>query len=183
MHPTYKAMLKIILFDSNNAAQEIAYQLQGIWDNCNAVEFKNLDYAALTFVADSVKAEWCAEGSSELISEYTKKADLSVAIELSEVVPLRVQLTFPVARAEVYWAVHDWRGGQNAESISKGTGISKSTVQSHLCALEKAKAIYSLGRPKQYTVKENCPQDYLLQLEYIAPLARLSRGLRGRPLY
>jgi DNA-binding transcriptional ArsR family regulator len=176
-------MLKIILFDSNTAAQKIAYQLQGTWDDCNAVEFKNLDYSALIVASDLVEAKWCEVGSSEFISDHTEKADLSVAIELSEVNPLRVRLTFPVARAEVYWAVHDWKGGQNAESISRGTGISKSTVQSHLCALEKAKAICSLGRPKQYTITESCPQDYLLQLEYIAPLARLSRGLRGRPLY
>jgi DNA-binding transcriptional ArsR family regulator len=175
-------MLKIIMFNSNTAAQETAYQLQGTWDDSNAVEFKNLDYAALIHAVKSVEAEWCEVGSSEFISAHTEKANLSVAIELSEVTPLRVQLTFPVARAEVYWAIYDWNGSQNSESISKGTGISKSTVQGHLSALEKAQAIRSLGRPKQYTVEENCPQEYMMQLEYIAPLARLSRGLRGRPL-
>jgi DNA-binding transcriptional ArsR family regulator len=176
-------MSTIVLLDSITAAQEIAFQLRGTWDGFNAVEVKDLDHAALIHAAKSVESKWCEVGSSEFIFDHTEKANLSVAIELSEVNPLRVQLTFPISRAEVYWAIHDWKGSQNAGNISKGTGISKSTVQGHLYALEKASAICSMGRPKQYTISENCPQDYLLQLEYIAPLARLSRGLRGRPLY
>jgi DNA-binding transcriptional ArsR family regulator len=176
-------MSTIVLLDSIAAAQEIAFQLRGTWDEFNAVEVKDLDYAALIHAAKSIESEWCEVSSSEFISPHTEKVNLSVAIELSEVAPLRVRLTFPVARAEVYWAIYDWKGSQNAGGISKGTGISKSTVQGHLSALEKAQAISSSGRPKQYTVEENCPQEYMLQLEYIAPLARLSRGLRGRPQY
>jgi hypothetical protein len=172
----------IVLLDSITAAEEIAFQLRGTWDGFNAVEVKDLDHAALIRAAKSVESEWCEIGSSDFISAHTEKANLSVAIELSEVTPIEVRLTFPVARAEVYWAIHDWKGSQNAGSISKGTGISKSTVQGHLCALEKAQAISSSGRPKQYAIAESCPQEYLLQLEYLVPIARLTRGLRGRPL-
>lgn len=177
--------IKYILFDSVLAAQEVACSLQAQWDGSNGLEIADLDYAALVVSAELVKAQWCIKGRSEYISEHTSKADLSIAIELSGInnsQPREVILTFPVSRAEVYWAIVDWQGSQNAESISKGTGISKSTVQGHLSALEKAKAIESDGRPKRYVPAKNCPEEYLLQLEYLASIARLTRGLRGRPI-
>jgi DNA-binding transcriptional ArsR family regulator len=177
--------IKYVLFDSVLAAQEVACSLQAQWDGSNGLEIADLDYAALVVSADLVEAQWCEVGRSERIADHTSNADLSVAIELSGInnsQPREVTLTFPVSRSEVYWAIADWQGSQNAESISKGTGISKSTVQGHLSALEKAKAIESDGRPKRYVLAEKCPEEYLLQLEYLASIARLTRGLRGRPI-
>ena len=53
----------IFLFNSVEAAQEVAYALRGKWDGCNGVEFLIHDYLALQLAADLCNAEYCAVGS------------------------------------------------------------------------------------------------------------------------
>ena len=50
----------ILLFDSIQAAQEIAYMLYGQWDGCNSVIISSkFDMASIQFAAKLVDAKWC----------------------------------------------------------------------------------------------------------------------------
>jgi DNA-binding transcriptional ArsR family regulator len=189
----------IILLDSVEAAQEVAYSLRAIWDGCNGVEIPDFDPAALKTAASLAECQWCEVGDSELITEYRRSLYRQVHSHVLTIMALRDiscidictetcnllappdlrGLTFPVARAEVYWCIADWNGSHCADDIARGTGFSKSTVQGHLSALEKAGAILNEGRPKQYAVAEDCPQEYLSRLQSCASLARSMRGSRS----
>lgn len=53
------------LFDSAVTAIEVAFQLRGIHDGCNSVEFdlefEELDISAIKFVVDSLEGDFCPE--------------------------------------------------------------------------------------------------------------------------
>lgn len=53
------------LFDSAVTAIEVAFQLRGIHDGCNSVEFdlefEELDISAIKFVVDSLGGDFCPE--------------------------------------------------------------------------------------------------------------------------
>ena len=161
-----------VLFDSVDAAYEVANSLQADWDSCNGVKIRDFDLEAFKVATSVLSGEWCNFGDSVLVPRDEPLSDWSQAV-LAEMD--RLKITFPISRAELYWAVADWRGTHSAESLSNGLGFRKSTVQGHLSALEKAGAIRSEGRPKQYTVAEDCPQEYLAQLQPLAEIARTTR--------
>ena len=184
-----------ILFDSVEAAQEVAYVLRGTWDGCNGVELSEIDWQALKTSASLVDGQWCAVGDSQLVA-IDKRADdpqmhsyelLSLDFRDSTFIDIRTEhrnllalpdcreISFPISRAEVYWAIADSNDSSRAEDVANETGYRKSTVQGHLSALEKAGAIRSEGRPKQYTVAEDCPQEYLSQLQPLSEIARTTR--------
>ncbi|HAA30081.1 MAG TPA: pentapeptide repeat-containing protein [Cyanobacteria bacterium UBA8553] len=54
----------VILFDSLNAASDIAFMLGGEWDGCNAVVMANQDEVAVNTVAKLVGTSWCHQGDS-----------------------------------------------------------------------------------------------------------------------
>jgi hypothetical protein len=56
---------KVILFDSLEAAQEVAYAIRGDWDGCNGVEITDFDSASLELAASLAGAQWCEVGDSE----------------------------------------------------------------------------------------------------------------------
>jgi len=57
----------IILFDSPNAASDIAFMLGGDWDDCNGVEIDKVDKIAISTAANLIQAEWCYQGASQAI--------------------------------------------------------------------------------------------------------------------
>ncbi|MBW4671994.1 MAG: pentapeptide repeat-containing protein [Cyanomargarita calcarea GSE-NOS-MK-12-04C] len=69
-----------LLFDSSSAAQEIAFMLNGKWDECNAVIMPKCDEIAINTAANLIEATWCYQGAStavlnrlathELVSRY-----------------------------------------------------------------------------------------------------------------
>jgi uncharacterized protein YjbI with pentapeptide repeats len=69
-----------LLFDSSSAAQEIAFMLNGKWDECNAVIMSKCDEIAINTAANLIEATWCYQGASiavlnrlatdELVSRY-----------------------------------------------------------------------------------------------------------------
>ncbi|MGB5962793.1 MAG: pentapeptide repeat-containing protein [Coleofasciculaceae cyanobacterium] len=70
-----------ILFDSINAAQEIAFTLGGKWDECNGVIVSKYDEVAVNTAAKLHNSSWCKKGDKkavlirlnveELIRRYT----------------------------------------------------------------------------------------------------------------
>jgi hypothetical protein len=54
----------VLLFDSESAAQEIAFMLNGEWDGCNGVVLDKCDLVAVNTAASLVKAKWCYGGTS-----------------------------------------------------------------------------------------------------------------------
>jgi DNA-binding transcriptional ArsR family regulator len=188
----------IILFNSVEVAQEVAYSLRGEWDGCNGVEIPDFDPAALKTAASLAEGQWCEVGDSEFIenrrsSDRQVHSDFLTMLSLRGISSIDVRtetynllappdfrgLTFLISRAEVYWCIADWNGSHCADDIARVTGFRKSTVQGHLSALEKAGAIRSEGRPKQYAVAEACSQPYLDRLQSFASLARSMRGSRS----
>ena len=142
------------LFDTVFAAQDVSYALRAEWDGCNGVKISEIEVEAFRSATSLANGQWCYVGDSEPIAVPEASADWSqaVATDLN-----RLQIAFPISRAEVYWAIADWRGTHSAESLSNSLGFSKSTVQGHLSALEKAGAIRSQGRPKQYNPSGRLP--------------------------
>jgi uncharacterized protein YjbI with pentapeptide repeats len=58
-----------VLFDSCQAAFDIASMLGGDWDGCNSVFIEQYDEAALNAAASLVGAQWCYWGSSLAVLE------------------------------------------------------------------------------------------------------------------
>lgn len=54
----------VLLFDSESAAQEIAFMLGGEWDGCNGIAVSKFDQVAVNTTASLVGAEWCYRGTS-----------------------------------------------------------------------------------------------------------------------
>ena len=58
---------KIILFDSCNAASDIAFMLGGERDNCNGVAIEKVDEIAINTAANLIQAKWCYQGASQTV--------------------------------------------------------------------------------------------------------------------
>lgn len=54
----------VLLFDSEKAANEIAFMIGGQWDGCNAVVVDKCDEVAVNTAANLVGAKWCYTGAS-----------------------------------------------------------------------------------------------------------------------
>lgn len=54
----------VLLFDSDSAAQEVAFMLSGEWDGCNCVVVDKCDLVAVNTAASLLTAEWCYAGTS-----------------------------------------------------------------------------------------------------------------------
>lgn len=52
----------VLLFDSESAAQEIAFMLGGEWDECNGITVYKFDQVAVNTAASLVGAKWCYRG-------------------------------------------------------------------------------------------------------------------------
>lgn len=52
----------VLLFDSESAAQEVAFILGGEWDGCNSIALDKFDQVAVNTAASLVGAEWCYRG-------------------------------------------------------------------------------------------------------------------------
>ncbi len=87
------------------------------------------------------------------------------------------QINLPISCAEVYWCIADFES-VNSTDIAQKTGLTKSTVQRHLRALEKTGAVKNQGRPKQYCISENVTTEILEWLKEFEELARMSSDLR-----
>lgn len=53
-----------LLFDSCDAAQDVAFMLGGHWDGCNGVMIYKCDEVAVNTAASLVGAKWCYQGAS-----------------------------------------------------------------------------------------------------------------------
>jgi hypothetical protein len=118
-----------ILFDSVEAAQEVAYTLRCAWDGCNRIEISDFDSQAFRAAVKLANAQWYEVGDSELTSENRRSLDpqmhspkLPLGFRNISFIDVRTEtnnrlalpdfrkITFPVSRAEVYWAISDWNG-------------------------------------------------------------------------
>lgn len=57
----------ILLFDSCDAAVEIAFMLSGEWDGCNGVIVPKCDEIAVNTAASLVGASWCYKGAQSTV--------------------------------------------------------------------------------------------------------------------
>ncbi len=57
----------ILLFDSCEAASEIAFMLRGDWNNCNGVAVDKIDEIAIDTAANLIQAKWCYQGASQTL--------------------------------------------------------------------------------------------------------------------
>lgn len=57
----------ILLFDSCEAAAEIAFMIRGEWNNSNGVAVDKVDEIAIDTAANLVQAKWCYQGASQTL--------------------------------------------------------------------------------------------------------------------
>ena len=57
----------ILLFDSCEAASEIAFMLRGDWNNCNGVAVEKIDKITIDTAANLIQAKWCYQGASQTL--------------------------------------------------------------------------------------------------------------------
>ncbi len=57
----------VLLFDSITAACEIAFMLNGQWDECNGVMIPKCDEVAVNTAAAIMQAEWCYQGAEKSV--------------------------------------------------------------------------------------------------------------------
>lgn len=62
-----KQQPKIVLFDSCEAASDIAFMVGGNFDDCNGVAVDKVDEIAIDTAANLIQAKWCYEGASQAI--------------------------------------------------------------------------------------------------------------------
>ena len=55
---------RVVLVDSIAFAIELAFMLDGEWDNCNSVTLTEYDRVAISSAADLIGAKWCCSGDS-----------------------------------------------------------------------------------------------------------------------
>ncbi|WP_039717658.1 pentapeptide repeat-containing protein [Scytonema millei] len=55
---------RVLLFDSHDAAYNVAFMLNGEWDECNSVVIPSSDEIAIKTAASLVEARWCDSGKS-----------------------------------------------------------------------------------------------------------------------
>ncbi|AFY59116.1 putative low-complexity protein [Rivularia sp. PCC 7116] len=59
----------VLLFDSPNAAADIAFMLGGDRDDCNGVVLEKVDEIAINTAANLIQAKWCYQGATQAILE------------------------------------------------------------------------------------------------------------------
>ncbi|MGB3641055.1 MAG: pentapeptide repeat-containing protein [Rivularia sp. (in: cyanobacteria)] len=57
----------ILLFDSCEAASEMAFMLRGDWNGCNGVAVDKVDEIAIDTAANLIQAKWCYQGASQTL--------------------------------------------------------------------------------------------------------------------
>jgi uncharacterized protein YjbI with pentapeptide repeats len=62
--PSQKPKSFAILFDSIESAEELAFMLDGKWDNCNSIKLTKFDREAVSEAAALIGAKWCCCGDS-----------------------------------------------------------------------------------------------------------------------
>ncbi len=60
---------KIVLFDSCEAANDIAFMLGSERDDCNGVAIDKVDEIAINTAANLIRAKWCYQGASQTLLE------------------------------------------------------------------------------------------------------------------
>lgn len=67
----------IILFETNEEAEEMAFILKGRWDNYNAIELESFDPVAFDLALKLCKVEnWCFEKDSMQRIQITKSSGI-----------------------------------------------------------------------------------------------------------
>lgn len=68
-------MQTTLLFDSIHSAQEVAFTLRSLWDECNAVTFTNFDEDDIAFktVVGMASAKYCIVGQQCLIDDVESR--------------------------------------------------------------------------------------------------------------
>ena len=61
---TQKRNCEVILLDSIASAEDLAFMLDGAWDNCNAITLAKYDAVAVKEAAALIQARWCRYGES-----------------------------------------------------------------------------------------------------------------------
>ncbi|MBE9215849.1 pentapeptide repeat-containing protein [Plectonema cf. radiosum LEGE 06105] len=57
----------MLLFDSVDAANNIAFMLHGDWDGCNGILVDKVDEIAINTAANLIEAKWCFAGASQVV--------------------------------------------------------------------------------------------------------------------
>lgn len=75
-----------LLFDSVQAAQEVAYMLYGQWDGCNGVIISKVDITAVQVAANLVDAKWClSKEKCMLLIFINKKIFVTLILDLAKI--------------------------------------------------------------------------------------------------
>jgi uncharacterized protein YjbI with pentapeptide repeats len=74
----------MLLFDSAEKANEVAFMLQGEWDGCNGVIIHQCDEVALCAAANLLDASWCYQGDTKAITDTLPTAVLKERYERGE---------------------------------------------------------------------------------------------------
>lgn len=75
---------KYLLFDTPDAANEIAFMLGGNWDNCNGVTLAKNDEVAVKAAAELLGANWCYPGTTQAVLNRLSIEELSRRYAIGE---------------------------------------------------------------------------------------------------
>ena len=62
----------ILLFDSVEKANDVAFMLKGEWDGCNGVILDSWDEVAVNTAASLLQTSWCYQGDSKAVIDILK---------------------------------------------------------------------------------------------------------------
>lgn len=104
----------VLLFDSESAAQDIAFMLGGEWDGCNGVAVNKCDQVAVNTAASLVGAKWCYGGDRVALLVRLPVAELKQRYAAGERNFINANLRCAVlndlnlSKANLSWAKLNW---------------------------------------------------------------------------
>ncbi|OKH34276.1 hypothetical protein NIES2101_39260 [Calothrix sp. HK-06] len=74
----------VLLFDSVEKANDIAFMLKGKWDGCNGVAIYPCDEVAVNTAASLLETSWCYQGDAKAVIESLKPLELKTSYARGE---------------------------------------------------------------------------------------------------
>lgn len=74
----------VLLFDSVEKANDIAFMLKGEWDGCNGVVVTNCDEVAVHTAASLLETSWCYQGDSKAVIQILNPLELKRRYAIGE---------------------------------------------------------------------------------------------------
>jgi uncharacterized protein YjbI with pentapeptide repeats len=91
----------VLLFDSVEQANEIAFILKGEWDGCNGVIVDQCDEVAVNTAASLIQASWCRAGDAKAVIDIVKHEEIIHRYVRGERIFINVNLRCANLRSKV----------------------------------------------------------------------------------